>query len=47
VRVAGTTDWTRRSFARWLYEDYPRAVLLTPSRWRRGTFTGDGAYRDR
>jgi geranylgeranyl reductase family protein len=45
VRVAGTNDWTRRSFARWLYEDYPRALLLTPSRWHRGMFTGSGAYR--
>ena len=33
LRVAGLTDWTRRNFARWLFEDYPRAVLLTPSRW--------------
>lgn len=45
VRVAGTNDWTRRSFARWLYEDYPRALLLTPSRWHRGMLTGSGAYR--
>jgi geranylgeranyl reductase family protein len=45
VRVAGANDWTRRSFARWLYEDYPRALLLTPSRWHRGMLTGSGAYR--
>jgi geranylgeranyl reductase family protein len=44
VRVAGATDWTRRNFARWLFEDYPRAVLLTPRRWRNGMFTGPGAY---
>ena len=25
VRVAGATPWTRRNFARWLFEDYPRA----------------------
>ncbi len=31
-------DWTRRNFARWMFEDYPRAVLLTPDRWRRGMF---------
>ena len=24
VRVAGATAWTRRNFARWLFEDYPR-----------------------
>jgi geranylgeranyl reductase family protein len=45
VRVAGISDWTRRNFARWLFEDYPRALLLTPGRWRRGMFTGPGAYR--
>ena len=45
LRLAGATDWTRRNFARWLFEDYPRAVVLTPGRWRRGMFTGSGAYR--
>ena len=45
VRIAATSDWTRRNFGRWLFEDYPRAVLATPSRWRRGMLTGPGAYR--
>ena len=45
LRVAGATDWTRRNFARWLFEDYPRAAVLTPRRWRRGMFSGRGAYR--
>jgi flavin-dependent dehydrogenase len=45
VRIAGATDWTRRNFARWLFEDYPRAVLLTPRRWHRRMLTGPGAYR--
>ncbi|MEW6476909.1 MAG: geranylgeranyl reductase family protein [Actinomycetota bacterium] len=45
VRAAGLSPWTRRNFARWLFEDYPRALVLTPSRWRRGAFTGPGAYR--
>ena len=45
VRAAGLTPWTRRNFARWLFEDYPRALVLTPSRWRRSAFTGPGAYR--
>jgi len=45
LRVAGSTAWTRRNFARWLFEDYPRAVLVTPSRWRRGMLAGPGAYR--
>jgi geranylgeranyl reductase family protein len=38
-------DWTRRNFARWLWEDYPRALIGTPRRWHRGMFTGPGAYR--
>ena len=44
VRAAGLTPWTRRSFGRWLFEDYPRAVLLTPDRWHRGMFTPAGAF---
>ena len=46
VRVAGSSEWTRRNFARWLFEDYPRAVLLTPHRWTRQMLAGRGAYRD-
>jgi geranylgeranyl reductase family protein len=45
LRVAGSSDWTRRNFGRWLFEDYPRAALLTPGRWHRGMFSGSGAYR--
>jgi menaquinone-9 beta-reductase len=45
LRLAGATDWTRSNFARWLFEDYPRAVLATPRRWHRGMFSGPGAYR--
>ncbi len=44
VTVAAATPWTRRNFARWLFEDYPRAVLATPSRWHRRLFSNDGAY---
>ncbi|MBV8302749.1 MAG: geranylgeranyl reductase family protein [Acidimicrobiia bacterium] len=44
VRVAAATDWTRRNFARWLFEDYPRAAVLTPRRWHRRMFTAAGAY---
>lgn len=44
LSVAGMTNWTSRNFARWLFEDYPRAVLGTPSRWRRDLFTQPGAY---
>jgi flavin-dependent dehydrogenase len=45
VRLAAASPWTRRNFARWLFEDYPRALLLTPSRWRPGVFHGPGAYQ--
>ncbi len=45
VRIAGATAWTRRNFARWLFEDYPRALLVTPRRWRRKMFRAPGAYR--
>jgi geranylgeranyl reductase family protein len=45
VRIAGLSGWTRRNFGRWLFEDYPRALLGTPRRWHRGMFTGPGAYR--
>jgi flavin-dependent dehydrogenase len=44
IRAAGATSWTRRSFARWLFEDYPRAALLTPTRWRRGMLGAPGAF---
>jgi geranylgeranyl reductase family protein len=45
LAVAGSTPWTRRNFARWLFEDYPRALVTTPRRWRKGALTGPGAYR--
>ena len=44
VTVAAATPWTRRNFARWLFEDYPRAILGTPSRWHRKVFSTEGAY---
>ena len=47
LRLAGATDWTRHNFARWMFEDYPRAVLLTPRRWHRGMLRGPGAFRPR
>jgi geranylgeranyl reductase family protein len=46
IGVAALTPWTRRNFARWMFEDYPRALALTPTRWHRGMFTGSGAYGD-
>ncbi len=47
LATTGLNDWTRRNFARWLFEDYPRAVLATPRRWHRGMLSGPGAYLDR
>jgi geranylgeranyl reductase family protein len=45
LRVAGSTNWTRRNFARWLFEDEPRAILATPHRWHRRLLNRDGAFR--
>lgn len=44
LRVVDANDWTRRNFARWMFEDYPRAILLTPNRWHRHMLTPQGAY---
>jgi flavin-dependent dehydrogenase len=44
IAAAGLTGWTRRNFARWMFEDYPRASILTPDRWHRGVFTAPGAF---
>ena len=43
LRAVGTNAWTRRNFGRWMFEDYPRALIATPRRWHRGMFTGPGA----
>lgn len=45
VRVAGMTGWTRRNFGRWLFEDEPRAIALTPRRWHRDFLARPGAFR--
>ena len=45
--VAASGTWGRRNFARWMFEDEPRAVALTPSRWHRGFLKQPGAYRSR
>jgi menaquinone-9 beta-reductase len=44
LALVDATPWTRRNFARWMFEDYPRALAITPDRWRRGVFTPPGAY---
>ncbi len=42
VDHAGT--WGRRNFARWMFEDEPRGLPLTPSRWHRRFLRQPGAY---
>jgi hypothetical protein len=44
LRAVGLTPWTRRNFARWMFEDYPRAALFTPDRWQRRLLTPAGAF---
>ena len=36
--------WGQRNFARWMFEDEPRAVTITPSRWHRKFLSRPGAY---
>jgi geranylgeranyl reductase family protein len=45
LRIVDLNDWTRRNFARWMFEDEPRAVVVTPSRWHRRLLRRPGAYR--
>jgi menaquinone-9 beta-reductase len=42
--VAASGEWGRRNFARWMFEDEPRALVLTPSRWHRHFLARPGAY---
>jgi flavin-dependent dehydrogenase len=45
VRVVGLNGWTRRNFVRWMFEDEPRAVAVTPRRWHRHFLRQHGTYR--
>jgi hypothetical protein len=42
--VAASGEWGKRNFARWMFEDEPRALVLTPSRWHRRFLARPGAY---
>ncbi len=42
--IANHGPRSRRHFARWMFEDYPRAGLVTPWRWRRGLLHAPGAW---
>ena len=45
LALVNTNDWTRRKFVRWMFEDEPRAIALTPRRWHRQFLRRPGAYR--
>jgi flavin-dependent dehydrogenase len=45
LTVVDTNKWTRTNFARWMFEDEPRAIVLTPRRWHRKFFRRSGAYQ--
>jgi menaquinone-9 beta-reductase len=45
--VANSGNWGKRNFARWMFEDEPRALVLTPSRWHRKFLDRPGAYLTR
>ncbi len=42
--VAASGEWGRRNFARWMFEDEPRALVLTPTRWHRRFLARPGAW---
>ncbi len=44
--VEASGDWGRRNFARWMFEDEPRAIATSPRRWHRGFLARPGAYVD-
>ena len=45
--VEASGDWGRRNFARWMFEDEPRAIATSPRRWHRDFLAQPGAYLDR
>lgn len=45
VAIADASGWTRRNFARWLFEDEPRAIAVTPRRWHRDFLSRPGPFR--
>ena len=42
--VAASGRWGRRNFARWMFEDEPRAIATSPRRWHREFLARPGAY---
>ena len=45
IRLLATSEWSRRNFARWMFEDEPRAIAFTPSRWHRHLFHQPAPYQ--
>jgi flavin-dependent dehydrogenase len=45
LALVNTSSWTRRNFVRWMFEDEPRALVLTPRRWHRQFLKRPGAYQ--
>jgi geranylgeranyl reductase family protein len=45
IRLLASSEWSRRNFARWMFEDEPRAIAFTPSRWHRHPFHQRGPYQ--
>jgi hypothetical protein len=45
IRLLSSNDWSRRNFARWMFEDEPRAIAFTPSRWHRNFFHQPAPYQ--
>jgi geranylgeranyl reductase family protein len=47
IRVVDASgEWGRRNFARWMFEDEPRAIATSPRRWHRHFLARPGAYVD-
>ena len=44
MTIATATPHIRRHFPRMMFEDYPRALPITPHRWRRGLFRSPPAF---
>ncbi|HUF97291.1 MAG TPA: NAD(P)/FAD-dependent oxidoreductase [Ilumatobacter sp.] len=45
--VSRSGTWGQRNFARWMFEDEPRAIATSPSKWHRQMFKRPGAYENR
>jgi geranylgeranyl reductase family protein len=45
--VEASGEWGSRNFARWMFEDEPRAIATSPRRWHRDFLARPGAYTGR